>query len=244
MLVSEDSPLRHLPTVVELSQTMFLDGIRFSLDMADESFLACVRALDALSSAGEHSPLNTVIAFQSAWGFVDAVNRLRVLLTAMRGVKRTPQLRVFLSKLEPMKELRNGVQHLDGTIRTLSNQGEPTWGSLSWVVPPQPESNIMSIFLCIPGSVRDWDRPAVNPVGQQIAVPLGLIELTAFGTTVSLSDVHAGLVGFVPGFESAAAAAFAGRGATRAADVLAEMQITPVDDPAAGQASETPGPND
>ncbi len=35
MMIREDSPLRRLPSGLDLKQTLFLDAIRYSVDMAD-----------------------------------------------------------------------------------------------------------------------------------------------------------------------------------------------------------------
>ncbi|HLE98569.1 MAG TPA: hypothetical protein VI540_01640 [Gaiellaceae bacterium] len=50
--------------------------------------------------------------------------------------------------------------------------------------------------------------PVVHPVGRQCEYPVGLIELTAAGKTVSLSDMVAAVLRFADRLELAAKAAF------------------------------------
>jgi hypothetical protein len=225
MLIGDDSPLRGLPTVLNVSQSMFFDGIRYSVDMADDSFLQCRDALVDISHEQEPMRQQMVAAFQSAWSFVDSINRLRVLLTAMRGVKRTPDMRVFIARLTPAEGLRNAVQHLPGTIVSASEAGEPTWGSLSWVAPSDPKLNRGIIFTAVPGSLRSMSWPAVNPLGRVVDRPVGLIELTAFEITLSISEVRGALVTFVPGFERAAEQAFEGHESRHGSDVLIAIEF-------------------
>jgi hypothetical protein len=230
LLIGNDSPLHHLPSALDISQSMFFDGIRYSIDMADESYLRCVDALVSISRVGPDSR-QMVAAFQSAWSLVDSANRLRVLLAQMRGAKRTPDMRLFLLELAPAEELRNAVQHLPGTIASASEADEPTWGSLSWVVPPEEGSRQGSIFIAIPGSSHSMSRPAVNPLGKEVDRPVGLIELTAFEVTLSISGTHAAIARFTPGFERAAGDAFEAHAERRGADLLVEVSFEAAEEP-------------
>jgi hypothetical protein len=205
---------------------MFLDGIRYSIDMADEAFGQVRSALLTISkdesAIGQQLPL----ALLGAWGVVDSVNRLRILLEGMRGIKRTAETKLFLSKLSKAKELRDAVQHLPGEIQQFATEQEPTWGSLSWVVPPAGPLASGTIFTAVPGSLRSLQGlPAVNPLGRAVERPIGCMELSAFGHTISLSEAHDALVLFVPAFERSIAKAFEGEEERLGSDLLIAIEF-------------------
>lgn len=54
-----------------------------------------------------------------AWAIVDAVNRLRALVAATRGLKRGPAVVSFNRSVEGVETLRNAVQHLIGEVEEL-----------------------------------------------------------------------------------------------------------------------------
>jgi hypothetical protein len=160
----------------------------------------------------------------------------------MRGVKRTPELKAFLKRLEPFEDLRHSVQHLNGTIETWGDKGEPTWGSIAWIHVDELEPVFrFRSFVVVAGSVRKTTRPAVNPLGQQFEPTVDLIELTAFERTASLSAAFRSLGDFAVLFERALEAAFSAErgisGETRAADLI--VAVSAVSDEPASAASMT-----
>jgi hypothetical protein len=162
------------------------------------------------SATAERSRLNSLILLD-AWSLVDVLNRLRVMVESMPGLKKSsPGVRSLLQSLGPIEELRNAVQHLSGEVRTIADTGHPIWGSLSWAKPPTKPGEGIQAAALVPGTLAKVKGiPIVNPVGRKCEYPVGLIELTAAGNTVSLSDMVAAVVRFEVRLVRAARAAFA-----------------------------------
>jgi hypothetical protein len=83
-----------------------------------------------------------------------------------------------------------------------------------------PDEGGAEIRVLVPGTLAVTQGiPLVNPLGKQVHLPVGLIELTAAGITLSLSDLYDRSVTFAGQLESGVAKAmanFAGdRGETR-----------------------------
>jgi hypothetical protein len=135
MIIEDDSPFHQLPAALNRKQTLFLDGIRYSVEMADlahsrlqAALLQHTQNVESASegATGEHY-LHTA-AFQDAWSIVDSLHRLRGLLSQMPGVKQNaPPLQVFRRQTDVVEDLRNGVQHLNHHIDALVAQKLPTW---------------------------------------------------------------------------------------------------------------------
>jgi hypothetical protein len=83
-----------------------------------------------------------------------------------------------------------------------------TWGSIGWIHAPTPDSRTVYSCVIVAGSPRETTRPAVNPLSQEVTVPVGAVTLTAYGSTVALSKASR-LLAFAPMFEQALSAAFA-----------------------------------
>lgn len=232
MLFPEDSPLRHLPIELNERQAMFIDGIRYAVEMAG---VAYGRLRTTLAHIGDEQASGEIpnevfpAGFLDAWAMVDSLHRLRLLTTHMRGVKRTPELKVFLKNLEPFENMRHAVQHLNRTIESWADKTEPTWGSLSWIQVDelQPVFRFRS-FVLMAGAPRKTRRPAINPIGREFEPPVDLVELTAFEETVSLSAAFRSLEGFAMRFSKALQAAFETTpgvsGSTRGSDFIISIE--------------------
>jgi len=170
-----------------------------------------------------------------AWMIIDAVNRLRALVEATRGLKRGPAVVSFNRSVEGVETLRNAVQHLIGEVEELEKNGRPLWGSLSWSCRESPDAKTGDILLVVPGTIAPTeDLPMVNPLGKEVEIPIGLATLTAAEVSVCLSDVLQAVVRFADRLERAAATAFATL-PVGAADqfVMLDLPIDPGSPPAA-----------
>lgn len=133
MIVGEDCPLRRLPAALDRKQTLFLDGIRYSAEMADLAHVRVQHTLHRLAMSSKDSEENSgnldhlavLSAMQDAWAIVDSLHRLRGLLQQMPGIKQnTPNMRVFRQQTDKVEDLRNGVQHLNQQIHKLVSQSD------------------------------------------------------------------------------------------------------------------------
>ncbi len=212
MFFADDSPLRRVPTApgLLLSQRMFLDGIRYSIEMADLSFRRLKVSLLTAMTKEQPPPDIFTSAFLDAWSLVDSAYRLLVLHRNMRGIKNTPAVTVIRDGLAPAEDLRHSIQHLNKQISAYSEAGYPTWGSLSWVASPELSFSKFRVGVMVAGSLGGGeltlsgdretvrvpgmvDQPIVDPLGGRKLsfsqdLPVDLVELTAYQKTISLSE--------------------------------------------------------
>ena len=197
MIISDESPFRHLPTLPR-QQTLCFDGIRYSVDMAELAYSRLKTNRFILTDAPSDAPeRNNRMAFvatvQDAWSVIDSLHRLASLLKQTRDLKQnTPALQAFYRQMSSIEDLRNGVQHLNTEINSLIASDLPVWGDLAWVAQPDPEKQELHCGLLTAGTVFQRDGSnLVNPAGRLFNAPIDHITLTAFGHSVNLSDTMA-----------------------------------------------------
>jgi hypothetical protein len=193
MIVGPDSVLRRIPMAMARQQALFIEGIRFSIEMADLANTRLQGTLPLLSrmvdlGAGERA---TVSAMADSWSIVDSLHRLRGLMRQMPGIprrNRIPPIRAFFGATERVTELRNTVQHLDTTIpAVVADQNWAVWGSLSWCLVDPVTSQITSSCF-IPGTPLGR-RPLINPANRAVwHFPIDAITIERSGVSVCLSD--------------------------------------------------------
>lgn len=225
MLIDTDSPLRRIPLApgVVRSQRMFLDGMRYSIEIAEIAFHRLKKTLMEASGDEGDSRAEFPSALLDAWAVVDSAYRLLGLMRKMRGIERTPEATLIRRGLEPVKDLRNCIQHLNKEILKHVDVGQPVWGSLSWVFSPQLSFDKYYKLVMIPGSIGEGQKltltgdnrevrvpgmanqPVVRPDGRTMTLasdmPIDLIELTAYGRTLSLSETYDWIERFTRGLE-------------------------------------------
>jgi hypothetical protein len=164
---------------------LVLDGISTSIDTTMVAYRQLQAALLDHDEATEPDRRRaaTVVAVMSAWAVVDAVHRLGVLVPRLRNLRRGPAVRAFLQTTDQVKLLRHIVQHLDGEIPRLLQDGWPIWGTLSWVHVESPHTRRFQVRLLMPGTLGPGavSLPVVNPLGRTVEAP----TTTATGTTTA-----------------------------------------------------------
>jgi hypothetical protein len=194
VIVGDESPLRRLPAELNQRQTLFLDGIRISIESADLSYARLRNTLMRLARQGDgpgETPLtgpDTAAAMLDAWSIVDSIRRLRAMLSQMPNLARSPRLRVFLEETKTFDDLRNVVQHFETTIPEMVDAGEPLWGHLTWVVVADREVGRLLTCALVPGTIRSGRVRAVNPAGIEMRDETDHIILTCHGHVAKLSD--------------------------------------------------------
>jgi hypothetical protein len=183
-----------LPGSIEPRQALWLDGVLTSIEMAKVSYRRLQSSLVAEQSVDRAAEVSL-----DAWALVDTLNRLRVLISRLPGLRtKSPGAQLIVRALKPVQDLRNAVQHMDGEIGPLSSAKLPLWGAIAWV--QRNDDGLVSRTLLAgvwldPMNVR-MNVPAIHPVRREIESPVGPIELTAAGTTISLSELVAASVSF------------------------------------------------
>lgn len=186
--------LQRLPQNLDRKQMLFLDGIRYSVEMAETAYERLRKTLLTLTNRYlEKKRLRieslTAQAILDAWVIIDSVHRLRGLLRQMPRVKqKTPNLVTFYKQTEKVEKLRNLVQHLNHEIDDLVRENLPVWGTLNWVAIPDSVDNTYYSCSLTPGSQFGRVNPFINPIGKDLQPPIDLIELYAI-EPVNLSQL-------------------------------------------------------
>jgi hypothetical protein len=194
MMIDKDSPLRRFPGNSENKQTLFFDGIRYSVEMAALAYARLQQTLYNITMNclnASTNPVDFVPAILDAWSIIDSVHRLRILIHKVPGMKKqTPRFQIFDRSTSSIKDLRNFIQHLDEETQDLVGQNMPIWGMLSWFTTLDPEHKSGFICTIVAGTIfREMEGELVDPRGKTIYPPVDLITLTANDYSISLSDV-------------------------------------------------------
>jgi hypothetical protein len=204
MIIADDSKLRLIPNSLDRKQILVVDGIRYSVDMAD---LAYGRLTEVLVQFAKHQEPRREwfsLAFQDAWSLVDYIERLRKLIPHLPIKKSDPAFALFFRKAVDATELRHASQHLDNDLQKGERLQSPVWGSLSWIEPPQAGNKFARGFLIVSGAIFDVaEHPIVNPVGKVLRSPASLITLSLGTKQICFSEVMQTLVAAVKAAERA-----------------------------------------
>jgi hypothetical protein len=163
-------------------QELFLDGIETSLDMANICYVRLRQSLFEyceIDDSGRTLELHEKILLD-AWSIVDIINRLRLFISQVPGLKQNEQVKLFQSGTKEVESLRDFVQHLDHELISMEKSGNPLWGTLSWIyqTPDMEVNKEVKVLLLIPG------RIAVSK-----GHPIDHISLTAMNITINLSQL-------------------------------------------------------
>lgn len=228
-MVSADSSLRRIPAGLDESQARRLEAIRLTLEMlavAEDNLVATLLAISRASGARERGL--DASALMHAWGVVDSVYRLSILLAHLPGLRKSqfPQAAVFLKAMAAIEEFRHYVQHMDRSIARGEGLPQRPWGALTWLYSEDASGQTFRLFVLSPGGPRaqvGWTAPR----GKEISMPIGDICLEVAGTRRSISgdlDRCRGLAQDLDrSLEAAFRASFGDGYETHGADVLVEL---------------------
>ena len=192
-MISKDSVLRRLPTAIDKKQSLFLDGIRHSVEIASLAYNRLKRILTKIAeeqiNEEERGALYTP-AFLDAWAIVDAIDRFRTLDNQFpHAIIEEPknQESSGLSDFSAIRNVRNVADHLSQRMDYVLSKKGTALGILSWCTMTSVEKKECVSCSIIPGTVGKRTGPLVNPAGKNIELPTGLITLTAGEHTADLS---------------------------------------------------------
>jgi hypothetical protein len=230
VLFADTSPLHVMPDNLNVTQMLVLDGISTSIDAINIAYRDLqAELLEFNRTMDQHRPPGralTVPAVMNAWAIIDAAHRLRLLVPRLRGLKHGPAVTSFLKSVAPTEPFRHVVQHLDEKIGKLVADGQPVWGSLSWAYIDGAHAKTIRIGLLMPGAARaPMELPMVNPLGKRVAIPIGLVTLSAAGETVCLSDIVSVVRRFAGRLEHSVTAAFSTLPDTLGAEARFDLPI-------------------
>ena len=197
LLLGRDSVLRQIPVNVAPKQALFLDGIRHAVEIMD---VAYGRLRDALTHLALHPPASNELpdlsahVFLDAWGFVDAVDRFRMLYTQMPGIKfgaakvGIPPLREVT---QDFRNLRNVADHLAQRADLVVSRNGAALGELTWLTGAQLQPEVIAWHCTLrPGTLRFAPPTQTNPIVSTLDWPTDSIRLSAGGYEGNLSVVR------------------------------------------------------
>jgi hypothetical protein len=222
-IIAPDSPLSRLPAGLYPPQKGWIDGIRYSVDIADiamHRLCADLQELTRRSATGATNgapvdPELQACAVADAWTFVDAVWRLKRFLVdsnlprppgpphaPIEDEEYTVDVRQLRTALKPIKQLRDGYQHLDNHAPRIAENGDTVWGHLNWIALDSGSGAVRTCLLVTGDDGRATSNfSMVNPAGKTLHGPIDHIVLHAFESSANLSEVYLQLISAVRGLE-------------------------------------------
>ena len=183
-----DSPFRNPPHDFSRRQVLFLDGIRYSVEMAQIAYQRLFALLQKVAPpiSDDNLFISSVEAMLYAWAIVDSAHRYRDLLLEFPGLKKGTWVKLTEKRTKDIAELRNCVQHQIGEIPDIINRKEQFWGYLSWAE-IKAEHYTGKWLMLTGGSYYAEDGWLfAGPSSLPFPVPSGRIRLNAFGRKVYL----------------------------------------------------------
>ncbi len=232
MILDGDSPFRQIPVELNQSQATFLDGIRYSVDMAELAYERLRVSLYGFAieshSSSESSPESKQLAaiFLDAWSIIDSVHRLRGILDQMPGLSKgkSPKYQLFRRKTQEVEEFRHTVQHLNHELREMAKNGWPVWGVLDWVTAIDSKGGVFRSSMIVSGRCLSGEHPICNPLGKDIELPVDHVTLHLKDLALSLSDTMRSVRAVVLPIEKTLRKQFKGLSAS-GADIFVHMDV-------------------
>lgn len=198
LLLGRDSVLRQIPINVDPKQAIFLDGIRHAVEIMD---IAYNRLRDTLTNLALVPPVSDELpdisahVFLDAWGFVDAVDRFRILYTkmpSMRPVAAKGSIPTLREVTQEFRNLRNVADHLAQRVDLVVSRNGAALGELTWLTGFQLQPEVIAWHCTLrPGTLRSVPSMQTDPIFSTLDWPTDSIRLSAGGYEGNLSAVRA-----------------------------------------------------
>lgn len=197
MIIDENSPLRRRPSI-NPEQTLFLDGICYSIEMADLAYCRLRNTLNSMSiNCVNRLPskhIYSVSAILDAWSIIDSLDRLRGFLHCAEFVKKDllPVNDPLTQHFNTVRLLRNSIQHIPQNVNKLigNNKNHTILGSLSWFIFTDfKKMEGMCCTFTAGTAIQNTKIPMLNPAGKNIESPLDLITLSTSKYSICFSEL-------------------------------------------------------
>ena len=201
-LVTSPSALRHIPHHVASEDKVVLDGIRYSLEIADRAYRRLRETLWKVSSDEKSDHVESYVDLVSdSWTVVDSLHRLHVLCGSNCQYLDHDYCRNYAEALRPIINLRNTNQHMNGRLEKIVADKESAWGAISWTIcstnpPTRGESHCF-----VAGAMRTSDLLLPEPPTRLFYMPVDGITMRAGKKDVFISDLMLLTVQFVAQFD-------------------------------------------
>jgi hypothetical protein len=207
----KDSPFVVVPAGLESVQRVWLDAVRGSCQIASAAYNRLFAAVQewTINDSGERSnDIDQGIA--DAWTFIDAANRLQILLNGFSKYFPVKKRKVEPGEISPyeqfkrarkvydaefrgVRDLRNAVQHLNERLKKLAADNQSVWGNLSWAAMTTETPPKIHWLSAIPGPLFNGARTPPIDLHRPLTEVIGHIRLAAFGVDVDLTKIHAAM---------------------------------------------------
>jgi len=229
-LIEKDSALRRVPKAIGTRVVLYLDGVRYSIEILDVAFHRVEATLKKISDGKVESDdlgLNIVSAISDAWTVVDSAHRLRELIQQLPGLKKsTPEVQIFLRNTEKIENLRNFFQHFRTEINSFVERKMALYGTLSWSCINQ-ESKLPESHTIVPGTFFHEIRAEGCVFDSHEGRFVDRIILCAGDERVDLAKIYDRVASFSNWFEKTVTGSWAGH-ETHGADMHLLMALEPV----------------
>ena len=133
-----------MPSALDVRKIRCLDGLHYSFQMLRHYYTGLWETCCEIP--GTNSKI--IPALASAWGFIDALYRIREIAQSVPGLSaKHPDMQAFLSASGLAEDYRHYIHHLRGELANdLPANSFPVWGTLSWVDPANPTRSHMTIL--------------------------------------------------------------------------------------------------
>jgi hypothetical protein len=205
-VIPVDSPLRRHTFGLAVRQRLLLDGMRYSTQIAELARDRLVRTLEHVTTLGpDHLPEDafaTVLC--DAWTIVDSLDRLQRLTNAIPGADAATYVKKFRDAVQPLRTLRNAIQHMFERLDQFVSEEIPTWGIVTWVALEGDPPTGGTIHQLVPGSLYTWKYAIAFPWEERAPRrPIHSVTLEALGCSVELLDAMDAMTGFIQTFQHA-----------------------------------------
>jgi hypothetical protein len=206
-IIRQDSILLQLPRGLHRTQLLYFDAMRHAAEIADIAYRRLQKTLTHIALVGDHGVNSDwhAHAFLDAWAFVDAVERIRGLLTnapnAQRIEPNVPQSRTFDELINDNKKVRDIADHLVNRMQKIQSKNGPASGTLTWFTVEEDQNGVLMCAL-IPGTSFHKSIELHHNYEEFVEPPTGCIRLQIAHEFSSLSDMHSSLRGVMRSIES------------------------------------------
>jgi hypothetical protein len=197
VLLGRDSVLRKLPVNLEPKQALFLDGIRHAAEILDVTY---GRLRKSLTKLALHPPTPDEIpevfthVFLDAWGFVDAIDRFRMMYSKMPGLifgKPKDGIPPLLEVTQEFRNLRNVADHLATRADYVLSRNGSAMGELSWLTGVELQPEVIAWHCTLrPGTLQAAPVQQTGPILSTLDWPTDSIRLSAGEYEGNLSEVR------------------------------------------------------
>jgi hypothetical protein len=229
MILEATSRLLHLPENTDRRQVLFLDGLRYTAEMAVVGMHRLRANLPYLFTHREDRQARRVYltaAIADAWSIVDNAHRMRELLQRMPRLKqRSPARVIFLQRTERVEAFRNYFQHLRTEVDRVANIAWPLYGTLTWRSPVADIPLAERGFMVVPGTFYD-NITSIGPTfGYEVTEPYAELALNLPDMELQLQPVVDAMTRALIAMERSTATQIPDEHATGRCDLFVRMTL-------------------